>query len=118
MMLAGSSSVFKSESGDEAIPRRLQELDIHPTGPLWGKGSPPAAGQAGAMEMACMEAYPAFREGLAAAGLKQERRALRLVPHDLAMTPAGSDELVVEFILPRGAYATSVIREFAVAGGL
>jgi tRNA pseudouridine13 synthase len=56
--------------------------------------------------------------GLAAAGLKQERRPLRLVPENLQITPADAGKLVLEFSLPKGAFATSVLREMVKAPGL
>jgi tRNA pseudouridine13 synthase len=56
--------------------------------------------------------------GLADAGLKQERRALRLIPENLRIKTAGDNELMVEFSLPTGAFATSVLREMVSAPGL
>lgn len=118
MALAGSSSVFKAQEGDQAIAQRLVTLDIHPTGPLWGKGDLASAGQVKSLELGIIEKYAVLSRGLDAAGLKQERRALRLVPENLQIQPAGEEELVVEFSLPTGAFATSVLREMVSAPGL
>jgi len=118
MALAGSSSVFKAEEGDQAIPGRLVAMDIHPTGPLWGKGELASAGQVKSLEQGIIEKYQVLSRGLADAGLKQERRALRLIPENLRINTAGDNELMVEFSLPTGAFATSVLREMVSAPGL
>ena len=38
-MLAGSRSVFGPEPWSGTLAQRLADFDIHPTGPLWGKGA-------------------------------------------------------------------------------
>ena len=53
-----------------------------------------------------------LREGLEAAGLQAERRALRLPVAGLAVQSEGRD-VWVRFTLRRGAFATSVLRELA-----
>ena len=55
--------------------------------------------------------YSGWQAGLEAAGLKQERRALRLPVDDLLWQLPAADSLSLEFSLPAGAYATSVLRE-------
>lgn len=50
--------------------------------------------------------------GLAAMGLRQERRVMRLIPRDGGIEWEGSD-CVLRFALPKGAYATAVLREVA-----
>ena len=52
-----------------------------------------------------------LRNGLERAGLKQERRALRLRPDALAWRWLGDDALELRFGLPPGCYATTVLRE-------
>ncbi|MBE2293655.1 MAG: tRNA pseudouridine(13) synthase TruD, partial [Phycisphaerales bacterium] len=53
-----------------------------------------------------------FRDGLAAAGLKQERRALRLMVRDTTLEWLEPSVAVLDFRLPAGAYATVVLREW------
>ena len=118
MALAGSASIFKSEQGDPDLLSRLHALDIHPTGPLWGAGLLGTAEQARSLEESLLEKFTAFAEGLSKAGLKQERRSLRLVPENFRITPADDKCLVIEFTLPKGTYATSVLREMVEAQGL
>lgn len=61
--------------------------------------------------MEVLDQYPSWREGLIKAGLKADRRSLRLVVSELTWEWAGDDALVLQFSLPPGSYATSVLRE-------
>jgi tRNA pseudouridine13 synthase len=45
-ILDGSGSHFSVAIIDEELRRRSSELDIHPSGPLWGRGQPATQGQA------------------------------------------------------------------------
>jgi tRNA pseudouridine13 synthase len=49
--------------------------------------------------------------GLEKADLRQERRALRLMPKAMQWRFADAQTLVLSFELPPGAYATSVLAE-------
>src|SRR5690606_32126384 len=84
-------------------------MDLHPTGPLWGAGALRSAGEPAALEAACAARFEALRAGLESAGLKQERRALRLPVRELAWSFDDARTLRVEFFLPAGAFATSVL---------
>ena len=112
-MLDGSRSVFGPEPWSEALAARLAAFDIHPSAPLWGAGEPRSQGQARALEVAALAGEDARRlqQGLASAGLKQERRATRLRPAALGWRWPGADALELRFELPPGAYATSVLAE-------
>jgi tRNA pseudouridine13 synthase len=111
MQLAGSHSFFIAESIDEALLGRVAAQDIHPTGPLHGRGDPVVQGECRELEAAVLAGDELFRLGLEAAGLRQERRALRLPVPDLGWQWPQPDTLVLEFSLPSGSYATSVLRE-------
>ncbi|WP_434989973.1 tRNA pseudouridine(13) synthase TruD [Xanthomonas melonis] len=112
-MLDGSRSVFGPESWSEVLAERLARFDIHPSGPLWGAGEPRPTGHAAALEQGALSdpQSQALRQGLEAAGLKQERRALRLRPHNLVHAWHDPHTLRVEFALPPGCYATAVLWE-------
>lgn len=112
LQLAGSHSFFVAEDVDAALARRVQSMDVHPTGPLAGAGEAPTSGAARQLEERCLSGQQAWCDGLARAGLRQERRALRLPVADLAWTWPGADILELEFRLPAGAFATSVLREY------
>ena len=54
---------------------------------------------------------PQLCKGLEKADLRQERRALRLLPKDLAWRLLDANTLELRFELPPGAYATAVLAE-------
>ena len=111
MILDGRRSHFRLDEADEAIAARLAAFDIHPSGPLWGAGERPVEAEALAVEDAVLAGWEPWCEGLAKAGLKQERRALRLRVQDLTWTSPEPDTLQLSFALTAGAYATAVLRE-------
>jgi tRNA pseudouridine13 synthase len=111
--LSGSRSWFGPEAWTPALAQRLAGGDIHPSGPLWGRGATPAAGAAAALENTVVESEPALVAGFVAAGLEQERRPLRLQPAALAWQWLDDASLRLDFALPPGAYATVVVRELA-----
>ena len=112
-MLDGSRSVFGPEPLDASLEQRLAAFDIHPTGPLWGRGELRTTDAAATLERDALAADDALalRAGLEAEGLKQERRALRLRPSEMAWEWRDDDVLEVSFSLPAGAYATVVLAE-------
>lgn len=110
VQLDGRGSWFLAETGDEALAARLASLELHPTGALWGRGEPPGHGPGAALERSVAGRFALFADGLVAAGLEQERRALRIRVRDLDWQLAEGD-LLLSFGLPGGAYATSVLRE-------
>lgn len=112
MMLAGTRSHFLAGEADAELARRVREFDIHPTGPLWGRGELPTQAEARAMEAELPRRHPVFCQGLEQAGLEQERRPLRLPVPDLGWTiDPDARTLTLTFTLPAGAYATTVLRE-------
>ncbi|QWT22355.1 tRNA pseudouridine(13) synthase TruD [Bacillus sp. NP157] len=114
--LDGSRSWFGPEAFNDTLAERLARFDIHPTGPLWGSGESPAGGDAAALEASVAARDPDLAEGLVGARMDQERRALRLKPSDFAWRWLEDGALEVGFVLPAGAYATTVVREIAVTG--
>lgn len=111
--LEGSRSVFGPEPWTPALAERLDAFDIHPSGPLWGRGALRTTGAAAQLETDTLADARclAVREGLEKAGLEQERRALRLRPRELSWRWLDSKALEVSFALPPGAYATVVLSE-------
>ncbi|MFC3813923.1 tRNA pseudouridine(13) synthase TruD [Lysobacter sp. GCM10012299] len=112
-LLDGSRSVFGPEPFSDELAQRLVAFDIHPSGPLWGKGELRSQDEAASLELAALsgEDATALRAGLEAEGLKQERRALRLKPTELAWDWLDGDVLQLAFSLPPGTYATVVLAE-------
>ena len=96
--------------------RRYEAHEISPTGPVWGRRMRRARGEVDQWE----------KQALAEAGLEEQslqegdyqpdgnRRALRMLLTD-AHTSAGADEhgpyICIGFQLPRGCFATTVMRE-------
>ena len=111
-MLDGSQSVFGPEPESPALAERAARLDIHATGPLWGRGELRSTGAVRALELATLEPFDDLRQGLESAGLKQERRALRVRVAALAWEWPAPDQLALRFELPPGAYATGLLAEF------
>lgn len=81
-----------------------------PTGPLWGRGRTATEGRAGEIEAGALRDYAEILEQLEFLGLKQDRRALRVLPVDLTWR-FDADDLYLEFVLPPGAYAVVAIGE-------
>jgi len=119
MALAGSRSGFRLDGPpDEAILQRCREMDIQPTGPLWGSGEPLVSDRVLRLESACLAPCGLWREGLERQGLKQERRPLRMPAGDLSWV-IREREMTLSFTLPKGSYATMLLRElidYRVAG--
>ena len=90
--------------------------DALPSGPLWGRGGTRAAGVAGALERFVAALHAGWAAHLERAGLRAERRALVLRPAALVWSWEGEDTLRLEMTLPRGAYATALVRELADTG--
>jgi tRNA pseudouridine13 synthase len=109
-MLNGTHSVFAvPDPADPDLLRRLAEGDLHPTGPLWGRGEPPVQAEAGAVERTALAGCGEWRSGLEAAGLTQERRALRVLPAALEWSHLPDAAVGLRFVLPAGSYATAVL---------
>ncbi|MBT8097340.1 MAG: tRNA pseudouridine(13) synthase TruD [Woeseia sp.] len=108
-VLEGSRSHFKVESVDAALTRRCEDFDLHPSGPLWGKG-------AGMPDSLLIERTVARTHAELATGLEKftevARRALRLKVVGLEWA-LERDNLRMGFDLPSGAFATAVLREIA-----
>jgi len=105
-----SRSFFPADAQTCEDPR-LALLDLHPTGPLWGEGEPATDGAPGARERAIGARHAALCHWLASAGLKQERRVLRLPIGALTWHYPEPDTLQLEFVLPAGCFATVLVRE-------
>ncbi|GHC29748.1 tRNA pseudouridine synthase D [Kushneria pakistanensis] len=108
--LDGSASQFAGQTLDDALRTRLAALDIHPTGPLWGRGKSEVSGEALALERGVVENEPTLAEGIERAGAAPMRRALRLRLQAPAIEHEG-EGLWLHFTLARGGFATAVLRE-------
>lgn len=110
-MLAGSQSFFQTQSSDDSLVKRLAEFDIHPSVPLWGKGALNSSGEAFELETGVLDGYPGLKAGLEYYGLRQQRRASRLIVEAFEFEWLAEDRLKLAFRLNRGSFATVVLRE-------
>jgi tRNA pseudouridine13 synthase len=96
---------------------RVARFEVSPAGPMFGHKLLPAAGEALAREERVLAASGVSPADLARGGGEAEgtRRAARL-PISIALEPAG-DGYRARFELPRGCYATVVMRELMKADG-
>lgn len=109
-MLDGSHSIFPCVLPDKVIEDRCKHLDIHPTGPMPGEHGTQPLADAAKMEQEVLQDWLELISLLASRRVKASRRALRLIPAELNWNLTGSD-LELTFVLPPGAYATTVLRE-------
>ncbi|MEJ2601768.1 MAG: tRNA pseudouridine(13) synthase TruD [Gammaproteobacteria bacterium] len=111
LILDGRGSVFAADPADADVGNRVARGELHPTGPLWGRGEPRPVGEAGRLESEVSSIWSGFAEGLEAAGTVMGRRSLRLVPRGLRWQPEDGGRCLLEFSLPAGEYATTLVRE-------
>lgn len=111
LMLSGSHSCFVAQADDQDLEARLQAGDLSLTGPMWGRGALLSQGEAATWEQQALQPWGEVLERLEYIGLKQERRALRLMPQALEAKQESDTQWWLEFDLPSGAFATSVLRE-------
>jgi tRNA pseudouridine13 synthase len=111
LQLEGKSACFVADVVDGEIQQRLAALELHPTGPLCGDGEPLCRGAARTFEDEQLQCCQDWIEGLRRARLAAARRALRVVPRDLRGTAAEDGTWMLEFYLPAGSYATSLLGE-------
>jgi tRNA pseudouridine13 synthase len=109
-MLDGTHSIFGPEPDPAAFSERARTQDIHPTGPLWGRGALRTDGDCRALEEAALDFASDIRAGLEQAGLNQERRSLRTPARSLTWDWHDERTLDLAFELPAGSYATSLLR--------
>ena len=95
----------------ECIDPRLAILDLHPTGPLWGDGPLPTAGETRQLEQEVADEVAKQVQWLIKADMAHERRILRLPIGGLSWHYPEPDILQLAFVLPAGCFATVVVRE-------
>lgn len=115
-----SGAVFRVEDAAKEQPR-ADAFEISPTGPLYGYRMSDPGGRPGEIEADVLRAEELPEDVFRSGGIrvKGTRRALRVRPAG-ATIKLGADErgayLELRFELPRGSYATSLLRELFVEG--
>ena len=108
--LEGSQKFF-SDPLDETIRQRLQECDIHISGPLPGDGDRMVSGDALAFEDGVLAAEEELLQGLSRQRVDAARRSLRTLPQNLAWQWLDESAVTLSFALPSGCFATALMRE-------
>jgi tRNA pseudouridine13 synthase len=114
IVLDGRRSFFTADAIDAALEARCAEFDVHPSGPLHGRGEIAPCGAARDLERSVLATEPALVSLLEREGLQNERRPTRLRVSSLVWRRA-ADVLELEFELGRGGFATTLLGEL-VAG--
>lgn len=114
LILAGSNSFFVAEQIDSVIEQRLALRDVQISASLYGKGELAVKGEARDRELGVLSQFPDLCRCLEEVGLKQERRAVSLFPQNMNWHVLDETMIDIEFFLPSGCFATSVLREVAV----
>lgn len=112
-MLDARQSLFPAESED--MPRLRQRTaagEIHPTGPLPGRGGATPADEVAALEAGFLHPDEPLLQGLLANRVDAARRPLRVPVRDLWFHFSEPAVLRLGFTLPPGAYATTVLEQF------
>ncbi|MCB1094745.1 MAG: tRNA pseudouridine(13) synthase TruD [Verrucomicrobiae bacterium] len=107
----GTILLPEKQRGDEV--ERFHSGIVELTAPLWGSGELQCINDVRDFEEKIISQHPELTAGLEAYGLRQERRVIRLRPVDPQPISFENDDLVFTFDLPRGAYATVLLRELA-----
>lgn len=113
--LDGSGSVFGAETVTAVLRQRCLDQDIHPTASLWGEGAPQPTGQVALLELEVAADFEEFTAGLTKARVDAGHRSLRLRADELRYEIDG-EALRLSFRLPKGAYATALLRELVQTG--
>ena len=112
-------SVSAGQEWDSLLQNRLETSDIHITGCLPGisnaKEKYTPYGEAADMENKVEKRLPWLIDGLRKYGLVAGRRALRFHPSNMEWIWLNKSTLNLRFTLPRGAYATVLLRELCKA---
>lgn len=108
--LDGRGSVFAVAELGPDLPQRLAQLEVHPTGPMWGAGELMSRGPVLDLEQRVGAELAAACQYAIDAGVRQERRSLRLKVRDLQWQQ-DAEGVLLQFWLRSGSYATAVLRE-------
>ena len=111
VQFVGNRSFFPLMDLEPTTLQRLTQREVCLTAPLWGAGELTSELDAKQYEIDLLSDYAELQAGLAKNGLKQARRPLLLVPEKFSATWLDQSSVKVDFYLPSGCYATSVLRE-------
>ncbi len=116
--LSGTESFFVPDNSDDeekqSVATRLASGDIAVAGVLYGDGELPQTGVAQEQLLATFAPYSSIMEFLVSQRVAMSVRPYSVLPKDLSYEWESSDVLTLSFFLPKGVFATSLLRELVV----
>lgn len=118
LMSSARSYLFNKVLSERVSLGNWQQVlpgDTHPeaSGPLWGRGRSLVSEETLSLEEGVLAPFDSWSAALENVGLSQERRPLCLRPEGFSWRADGGD-VVLNFILGTGQYATSILRELVI----
>ncbi len=113
-MFSDSKSHFEADFDAQDIKDRIDLMVIHPSGPLIGDKPSVATLKAAEIETRILTRFSEIHEGLKAERIESLRRPFRLVPEQLIADILDNGSLQLQFNIPAGTYATTLLRELVV----
>ena len=111
-MLSGTNSFFAVDEWTQELLDRLESKDIAISSPLCGNGEPLSSLSVCEMESKVAEAHSWITSGLQKFNLQQDRRLSFCFPVDFVFKVDDlKQQAVLNFSLPKGCFATSLLRE-------
>jgi len=104
-------SPVEVSADDSELLERCASFDLHPGGALPGPGDSGARMDAAALEDRVLNQHSEISDILAERGPATDRRSLRLRPASASIDCNDDSSICVRFDLPRGSFATSLLRE-------
>lgn len=117
VQLTGRGSWFIVKADElGTVEARVADDELRITAPLAGKGGAIVEADAAAFEQQYLENYSAFIQLLVSEKVDAARRAALVRPSDFTWQWIDEQTLQMNFWLPAGSFATSVVRELVLQG--
>lgn len=107
----GKRGYFSIADVDDSIRERISSREVAPAGPLWGKGQHYESAEAEHLLQSVLTAESELCQGLENHGLELAYRPYVVFPENIAIEMVDHATAKISFRLPRGSFATSLLRE-------
>lgn len=115
LQLSKSNSWFLSKTDElSLLQQRLQNGEINITAPMVGDSPLGTTSVALEFEKNCLKHWSCFEELFKKERMETIRRSILLRPEQLEWQWIGENDIEINFYLPSGCYATSVLRELII----
>ena len=111
MQFCDGQSFFAIDKVTEDIRQRIDGGFISPAGPLWGQGRSYSSKEALAIESKVLADWQVLSQGLIDHKLNLNYRHFCMFVKQLAWNWFDDNDLIINFYLKRGSYATAYLRE-------